>query len=55
LLFRVGDVAAGERLSIVYRVRVGANARDGEQINSAIAEGAFPSGEHEPGKASAQD
>src|SRR5207253_4884762 len=43
--FRVGEVAAGERLSIVYRVRVGANARDGEQINSAIAEGAFPSGE----------
>ncbi len=45
LVFRVGEVAPGERLSIVYRVRVGANARDGEQINSAIAEGAFPSGE----------
>ena len=46
LLFRVGDVGPGERLSIVYRVRVGANARDGEQVNSAVAEGAFPSGEH---------
>jgi len=46
LLFLVGDVGPGERLSIVYRVRVGANARDGEQVNSAVAEGAFPSGEH---------
>src|SRR2546423_4726896 len=46
LVFRVGEVGPSERLSIVYRVRVGANARDGEQINSAIAEGAFPSGEH---------
>jgi len=46
LVFRVGDVGPGERLSIAYRVRVGANARDGEQVNSAVAEGAFPSGEH---------
>src|SRR5260221_14633087 len=30
LVFRVGDVGPGERLSIAYRVRVGANARDGE-------------------------
>jgi len=46
LVFRIGEVAPSERLSIVYRVRVGANARDGEQINSAIADGTFPSGEH---------
>src|SRR5207237_556174 len=46
LVFRVGDVGPGERLSIVYRVRVGANARDGEQLNSAVAEGAFPSVEY---------
>ncbi|MFN2454799.1 MAG: hypothetical protein ABR577_11325 [Pyrinomonadaceae bacterium] len=45
LAFNVGDLGGSERATISYRIRVGANARDGEQINSAIASATFPSGE----------
>ncbi|HWW73796.1 MAG TPA: SdrD B-like domain-containing protein, partial [Pyrinomonadaceae bacterium] len=45
LLFRLGRVAAGARVTLVYRVRVGANAQEGEQFNSASAAGTLPSGE----------
>ncbi|MDQ3257615.1 MAG: hypothetical protein M3R15_27640, partial [Acidobacteriota bacterium] len=45
LLFKVGNLDAGANITILYRVRVGANARDGEQFNSAIASGLYLSGE----------
>jgi uncharacterized repeat protein (TIGR01451 family) len=55
LTFRVGDLAAGSSVRILYRVRVGANARTGRQENLAVASGAFPSGERnqtQPARAS---
>jgi uncharacterized repeat protein (TIGR01451 family) len=45
LVFRVGRLAAGARAVVTYRVRVGANAREGEQVNSAVATGKFTNGE----------
>jgi uncharacterized repeat protein (TIGR01451 family) len=45
LTFNVGDLAPGSTARILYRVRVGANAREGRQENLAVASGAFPSGE----------
>ncbi|HYO64113.1 MAG TPA: SdrD B-like domain-containing protein [Pyrinomonadaceae bacterium] len=45
LVFNVGSLRAGERAFLTYRVRVGANARDGEQFNTAAASGVFLSGE----------
>lgn len=45
LQFRVGQLNSGERLTIIYRVRVGVNARNGDNYNSAAGRGKFPSGE----------
>ncbi|MGH9900870.1 MAG: SdrD B-like domain-containing protein, partial [Pyrinomonadaceae bacterium] len=45
LVFRVGRLSAGARASITYRVRVGVNAGEGEQTNTAVASGTFLSGE----------
>jgi uncharacterized repeat protein (TIGR01451 family) len=45
LKFVIGQIGAGERVTITYRVRIGANARDGEQINSIIGSGKYPSGD----------
>ena len=45
LVFEAGALKAGARALVTYRVRVGVNAGDGEQANTAIAEGHFPSGE----------
>ena len=45
LTFSLGDLAPGSTARILYRVRVGANAREGRQENTAIASGAFASGE----------
>lgn len=45
LLFRISELPRGATARILYRVRVGANAHEGEQENLAIATGAFPSGE----------
>ncbi len=45
LLFRIGDLAPGASARLLYRVRIGANAREGEQENVAIGSGTFPSGE----------
>ena len=45
LAFRLGRVAAGARATLLYRVRVGANAREGEQFNSAQAAGVLSTGE----------
>lgn len=43
--FQLGELAAGERLSIVYRTRIGVNVREGENYNSAMVGGNFPTGE----------
>ncbi|HEX8188978.1 MAG TPA: SdrD B-like domain-containing protein, partial [Pyrinomonadaceae bacterium] len=45
LVFRLGRVEAGARVTLVYRVRVGANAREGEQFNTASAAGTLSNGE----------
>lgn len=44
ILFQIGDLAAGATAKLVYRARVGANAREGDQDNVAIASGTFSSG-----------
>jgi uncharacterized repeat protein (TIGR01451 family) len=45
LLFRISEVPHGATARLLYRVRVGANAHEGEQDNVAIASAIFPSGE----------
>src|SRR5215207_5707373 len=45
LVFRPGRIDAGGRVTLVYRVRVGANAREGEQFNTASAAGTLSNGE----------
>lgn len=45
LVFRLGRIDAGGRVTLVYRVRVGANAREGEQFNTASAAGTLSNGE----------
>jgi uncharacterized repeat protein (TIGR01451 family) len=45
LLFRIPELAHGATARILYRVRVGANAHQGDQENLAAATGVFPSGE----------
>jgi uncharacterized repeat protein (TIGR01451 family) len=46
LLFRISEIPHGATARLLYRVRVGANAREGNQENLAIASATFPSGEH---------
>lgn len=45
LIFRIGEIVGGARIQLSYRVRIGVNAREGEQLNSATISGRFPSGE----------
>jgi len=45
MIFRIGSLDPGARATISYRVRVGVNAIQGEQFNSASAEGIQPSGQ----------
>ncbi|HZT59487.1 MAG TPA: isopeptide-forming domain-containing fimbrial protein [Pyrinomonadaceae bacterium] len=45
LVFHIGRVEAGARVTLVYRVRVGANAQEGDQYNSASAAGTLTTGE----------
>jgi len=45
LLFRLGRIEAGARAVLTYRTRVGANAREGEQFNTASAAGTLSTGE----------
>lgn len=45
LVFRLGRIDAGGRVTLVYRVRVGANAPEGEQFNTASAVGTLSNGE----------
>jgi uncharacterized repeat protein (TIGR01451 family) len=46
LVFHLGDLAPGGGAHILYRVRIGANAREGDRENVAVGSGDFPSGEH---------
>ncbi|MFN2480155.1 MAG: hypothetical protein ABR554_01550 [Pyrinomonadaceae bacterium] len=45
LTFRLNALNAGASATITYRVRVGANAREGDQVNSALVNARFASGE----------
>jgi len=45
LQFRIAEIAAGATARLLYRLRIGANASEGDQINIAVASGMFPSGE----------
>ncbi|HEX8710026.1 MAG TPA: hypothetical protein VF723_17425 [Pyrinomonadaceae bacterium] len=45
LLFRVGTLGHGSTVRLLYRVRIGANAHEGQQENLAVASGLFPTGE----------
>lgn len=47
LVFRLSEIGHGSTARILYRVRVGANAGEGERENTAIAVGVFPSGERD--------
>ncbi|MCM3900594.1 MAG: hypothetical protein ND866_02705, partial [Pyrinomonadaceae bacterium] len=47
LLFRIGEITPGSTARLLYRVRVGANAGEGEKENVAVATGLFPSGERD--------
>jgi uncharacterized repeat protein (TIGR01451 family) len=45
MTFQLGSLTHGANVRVTYRVRVGVNAREGEQENLASASGQFPSGE----------
>lgn len=45
MAFNLGDLAGGASATISYRVKIGANAREGEQFNVAVANGSRPNGE----------
>jgi uncharacterized repeat protein (TIGR01451 family) len=45
IVFRLGRIPAGGRATLTYRVRVGANAPEGEQFNTASAAGTLSTGE----------
>ena len=45
LQFHIAQIAPGATARLLYRVRVGANAAEGDQTNVAVASGVFPSGE----------
>jgi uncharacterized repeat protein (TIGR01451 family) len=45
LVFHLGDLGPGATARLMYRVRIGANAREGDMENVAIGSGTFPNGE----------
>lgn len=45
LHFRLSEIPHGETAKLLYRLRVGANAQQGNQENLAIASATFPNGE----------
>lgn len=45
LIFSLGDLAPGAAARLLYRVRIGANAREGDQENVAIGSGTFGNGQ----------
>ncbi len=53
IIFRIGELAVGETITVTYRVRIGVNARSGDNYNSAVAIGYFANGDRaatEPAK-----
>ena len=46
LVFHLGTLGPGVSARLLYRVRVGVNAREGDAENVALASGVFDSGEH---------
>ena len=45
LIFPIGELAPGAGARLLYRVRIGANAREGDMENVAVGSGIFPNGE----------
>lgn len=45
LRFKISEIKSGERFSINYRVKVGVNARQGDNYNTAVGGGCFRTGE----------
>jgi uncharacterized repeat protein (TIGR01451 family) len=45
LVFNLGDLGPNATARLLYRVRIGANAREGDSENVAIGSGVFPNGE----------
>src|SRR5215471_15044299 len=45
LQFQIAEIPHGATAHLLYRVRIGANVREGDQTNTAYATGIFPSGE----------
>ncbi|HEX8773328.1 MAG TPA: hypothetical protein VF735_06945 [Pyrinomonadaceae bacterium] len=45
LVFHLAEIGPGATARLVYRARVGVNAREGTQDNLAVAQGAFANGE----------
>ncbi len=45
LKINLGELAPSGQTQVKYRVRIGANAREGNQFNQAVATGTFPDGE----------
>ena len=45
LTINLGDLPSSGQTQVKYRVRIGANAREGNQFNQAVATGTFPDGE----------
>ena len=45
LQFHIAEIPNGATVRLLYRVRIGANAVEGDQANTAIASGLFPSGD----------
>jgi uncharacterized repeat protein (TIGR01451 family) len=45
LVFHLGELPPGAGARLIYRVRIGANAREGDMENVAVGSGIFPNGE----------
>jgi uncharacterized repeat protein (TIGR01451 family) len=45
LTMKLGELTAGGQTQVKYRVRIGANAHEGDQFNQAVAAGNYPDGE----------
>jgi uncharacterized repeat protein (TIGR01451 family) len=45
LVLDLGEIAPAGHTQIQYRVRIGANAHEGDQFNQAVATGRFPNGD----------
>ena len=45
LFFHIGNLGPGEGARLLYRVRIGANAHEGDRENVAVAAGTFANGE----------